>query len=91
MARLTLVFSIILMLCCIAAASTFDGSNPIQMVSDGLRGFESSILSVIGHTRHVISFARFAYKHGRKYESVEEMKLRFQIFKENLDLIRSTN
>ncbi|KAE8710444.1 Cysteine proteinase 3 [Hibiscus syriacus] len=91
MARLTSVSSIILMLCCVAAASTFDDSNPIQMVSDGLRGFESSVLNVIGHTRHAISFARFAYKYGRKYESVEEMKLRFQNFKENLDLIGSTN
>ncbi|KAK8319189.1 hypothetical protein V6Z12_A13G225200 [Gossypium hirsutum] len=91
MARLTLVSSIILMLCCFAAASTFEDSNPIRMVSDGLRGYESSVLRVIGHTRHAISFARFAYKHGRKYETVEEMKLRFQIFKENLDLIRSTN
>nr|KJB82995.1 hypothetical protein B456_013G224100 [Gossypium raimondii] len=91
MARLTLVSSIILMLCCVAAASTFEDSNPIRMVSDGLRGYESSVLRVIGHTRHAISFARFAYKHGRKYETVEEMKLRFQIFKENLDLIRSTN
>ncbi|XP_039031534.1 thiol protease aleurain-like [Hibiscus syriacus] len=91
MARLTLVSSIILILCCIAGASTFEDSNPIHMVSDGLRGFESSVLNVIGHTRNAISFARFAYKHGRRYESVEKMKLRFQIFEENLDLIRSTN
>ncbi|GMI84320.1 hypothetical protein like AT3G45310 [Hibiscus trionum] len=90
MARLTL-FSSILLLCGVAAASTFEDSNPIQMVSGGLRGFESSVLSVLGDTRHAISFARFAYKHGKKYESVEEMKLRFQVFKENLDLIRSTN
>ncbi|XVE70715.1 hypothetical protein DITRI_Ditri10aG0092900 [Diplodiscus trichospermus] len=91
MARLTLMSSIILLLCCVAAASTFEDSNPIQMVSDGLRGFESSVLRVIGHTRHALSFARFAYKHGKRYENVEEMKLRFQIFKDNLDLIRSTN
>ncbi|KAL4323948.1 hypothetical protein GQ457_11G017170 [Hibiscus cannabinus] len=31
------------------------------------------------------------FRHGRKYESVEEMKLRFRIFKDSLDLIRSTN
>ncbi|KAK8520372.1 hypothetical protein V6N13_031173 [Hibiscus sabdariffa] len=64
MPRLTLVSSIILMLCCVAVASTFDDSNPIQMVSDGIRGFESSVLSVIGRTRQAISFARFAYKLG---------------------------
>ncbi|XWS48020.1 hypothetical protein CRYUN_Cryun13aG0036100 [Craigia yunnanensis] len=92
MARLMLVSSIILLLCCAtAAASTFEVTNPIWMVSDGLRGFESSVLPVIGHTRHANSFARFAYKHGKSYENVEEMKLRFQIFKDNLDLIRSTN
>ncbi|KAB1670586.1 hypothetical protein ES319_1Z155200v1 [Gossypium barbadense] len=58
------------------------------MVSDGL---DSSVLRVIGHTRRAISFARFAYKHGKRYEDVEEIKLRFQIFKDNMDLIRSTN
>ncbi|OMO67169.1 hypothetical protein CCACVL1_20727 [Corchorus capsularis] len=94
MARLTLVSSIILLLCCAAAAAaatTFEDSNPIRMVPDGLREFQSSVLSVLGETRHALSFARFAYKHGKKYETVEEMKLRFSIFKENLDLIRSTN
>ncbi|GMJ07297.1 hypothetical protein like AT3G45310 [Hibiscus trionum] len=95
MDRLMLVSSIVLLLCSAAAAttaaSTFEDSNPILMVSDGLRGFESTVLRVIGHSRHAISFARFAYKHGKKYETVEEMKLRFQIFKDNYDLIRSTN
>lgn len=92
MARLRLVSSIVLLLCSAAAvASTFEESNPIRMVSEGLRGFESSVLGVIGHTRHAFSFARFAYKHGKRYENPEEMKLRFQIFKDNLDLIRSTN
>lgn len=62
MGRLTLGSSIILVLCYAAAASTFEDSNPIQMVSDGLRGFESSVLRVLGHSRHAISFARFAYK-----------------------------
>ncbi|KAL5768511.1 hypothetical protein ACOSP7_015057 [Xanthoceras sorbifolium] len=93
MARLTLVSFTILLLCCAcaAAASTFDDSNPIRLVSEGLRDFEASVLQVIGHTRHALSFARFAHRHGKKYETVEEMKLRFAIFSENLDLIRSTN
>ncbi|KAH7572055.1 hypothetical protein JRO89_XS04G0194600 [Xanthoceras sorbifolium] len=93
MARLTLVSFTILLLCCAcaAAASTFDHSNPIRLVSEGLRDFEASVLQVIGHTRHALSFARFAHRHGKKYETVEEMKLRFAIFSENLDLIRSTN
>ncbi|EOY30251.1 Cysteine proteinases superfamily protein [Theobroma cacao] len=91
MARLTLLSSIVLLVCSAAAATIFEDSNPIRMVPDDLRGFESFVLSVLGHTRHAFSFARFAYRHGKTYESVEEMKLRFQIFKDNLDLIRSTN
>ncbi|MBA0594103.1 hypothetical protein Gorai_011022, partial [Gossypium raimondii] len=88
MAGLTLMSSVIFLLCCLASASTFEDTNPIQMVSDGL---DSSVLRVIGHTRRAISFARFAYKHGKRYEDVEEIKLRFQIFKDNMDLIRSAN
>ncbi|KAK2645225.1 hypothetical protein Ddye_020420 [Dipteronia dyeriana] len=93
MARLTPVSLTILLLCCVcaAAASTFDDSNPIRLVSDGLRDFEASLLQVVGHTRHSLSFARFAHRYEKKYETVEETKLRFAIFSENLDLIRSTN
>ncbi|KAE8674366.1 Cysteine proteinase 3 [Hibiscus syriacus] len=73
MARLTLVSSIIFVLCCVAGASTFGESNPIQMVSDGLRGFQSSVLNVIGHTRHALSFARFAYnQHPRSVVNAAE-------------------
>lgn len=32
-----------------------------------------------------------SFRYEKKYETVEELKLRFQIFSENLDLIRSTN
>lgn len=91
-----LVWSVILLLCCAAAASasasSFDDSNPIRLVSsDGLRDFETSVLQVIGQARHALSFARFARRYGKIYESVEEMKLRFATFSKNLDLIRSTN
>lgn len=61
------------------------------MVSDGLGEIESSVLQVIGQTRHAFSFAKFISRYGKKYETVEEMRLRFQIFSENLKLIRSTN
>lgn len=92
MARLTLISSILLLLCCSASAgSSFDDSNPIRLVSDGLRDFESSVLQIIGHTRHALSFARFAHRYGKRYETAEEMKLRFEIFSENLKLIRSSN
>ncbi|KAF3443622.1 hypothetical protein FNV43_RR13312 [Rhamnella rubrinervis] len=62
-----------------------------RLVSDGLRDFESQVLQVIGNTRHALSFARFAHRYGKRYETVGEMKLRFEIFSENLKLIKSTN
>ncbi|XP_031267922.1 thiol protease aleurain-like [Pistacia vera] len=91
MARITLVSSLILLLSCVATGSSFDDSNPIRLVSDGLFDLEASILQVIGHSHHALSFARFAHRFEKKYETVQEMKLRFQIFSDNLDLIRSTN
>ncbi|KDP33917.1 hypothetical protein JCGZ_07488 [Jatropha curcas] len=94
MARLTitLVSSILLFLFSAAVAgSSFSDSNPIRLVSDRLRDFEASVVKVVGETRHALRFARFAYRYGKRYKTEEEMKLRFAIFSENLDLIRSTN
>lgn len=63
MARLCLVSSLIFFLVsCAAAASSFEDSNPIRLVSDGLRDFESQVLQVVGNTRHALSFARFAHR-----------------------------
>ncbi|KAK7363308.1 hypothetical protein VNO77_05444 [Canavalia gladiata] len=85
MARLSLL---ILFFCvATAAASTFDDSNPIRLVSD----LDSQVLQVIGQSRHALSFARFALRYGKRYHSVDEIKHRFQIFSDNLRLIRSTN
>ncbi|XP_041004830.1 thiol protease aleurain-like [Juglans microcarpa x Juglans regia] len=91
MACVSLVSSILLLLFCAAAGSTFDDSNPIRLASDGLRDLEAQVIQVIGHTKHAFSFARFAHRYGKRYETGEEMKLRFEIFSENLKLIRSTN
>ncbi|KAI4344609.1 hypothetical protein L6164_011815 [Bauhinia variegata] len=91
MARSAVVSFTLLLLCCAAAGSSFDDANPIKMVSDGLRDLEAQVLQVVGQTRHALSFARFAHRHGKMYETVEEMKLRFGIFSENLEFIRSTN
>lgn len=65
MARLTFFSSALLLLviAAVAAGSSFDESNPIQMVSDGLREFESHVLQVVGNTRHALRFARFATKY----------------------------
>uniref|UniRef100_A0A5B6YKB2 Putative cysteine protease Cp1 n=1 Tax=Davidia involucrata TaxID=16924 RepID=A0A5B6YKB2_DAVIN len=95
MARFSLVSLLLLIACAVGAqagSSAFDDENPIRLVvSDGLRDLETSVLQVIGHTRHALSFARFAHRFGKKYETVGEMKLRFSIFSENLKLIRSHN
>lgn len=85
--------AVLLILIAVSTAESieFDESNPIRMVSDRLREVEQSVVQILGQSRHVLSFARFTHRYGKRYESAEEMKLRFSIFKENLDLIRSTN
>ncbi|KAK4337986.1 hypothetical protein RND71_042473 [Anisodus tanguticus] len=75
-----------------AGPATFADENPIrQVVSDCLHELENGILQVVGQTPHALSFARFASRHRKRYESVEEIKQRFQIFLENLKMIRSHN
>ncbi|KVH93999.1 Cysteine peptidase, asparagine active site-containing protein [Cynara cardunculus var. scolymus] len=48
--------------------STFSDENLIrQVVSDGLHELETSVLKVIGQTRHALTFARFAHRsHNKK-------------------------
>ncbi|KAF8100424.1 hypothetical protein N665_0224s0011 [Sinapis alba] len=89
-----LLSSVVLLILVAASAAEnigFDESNPIRMVSDGLREIDESIVQILGQSRHVLSFARFTHRYGKRYESAEEIKLRFSIFKESLHLIRSTN
>ncbi|KAI3775613.1 hypothetical protein L1987_50194 [Smallanthus sonchifolius] len=89
----------VLIIACAAAGvratgigSTFSDDNPIrQVVSDGLRELETSVLQVIGQTQHALTFARFAHRHGKKYESADEMKRRYSIFVKSLETIRSHN
>ena len=92
MAQLSLL---ILLVACVAGASagsTFSDENPIrQVVSDGIREVETSVLKVIGNTRHALSFARFAHRYGKRYQTEEEIKRRFSIFTESLKMIRSHN
>ncbi|KAI8565335.1 hypothetical protein RHMOL_Rhmol03G0251100 [Rhododendron molle] len=93
MARSPLCLSLLLLLAvAVAGASTFDEENPIRtVVSNVLREFETSVVNVVGYSRQALSFARFAHRYGKSYETEEEMKLRFSIFSENLKLIKSHN
>nr|BBD74171.1 Ficin 2c [Ficus carica] len=94
MASLTSLSSLLLLLLVLVAAadgSSFEEWNPIRLVSDGLRDFHSQLLQVVGNTRHALSFTRFASKYGKRYETEEEIKLRFEIFSENLKIIKSSN
>ncbi|CAH8362398.1 unnamed protein product [Eruca vesicaria subsp. sativa] len=93
-AKAILLSSVLLLILIVASASADTGfveSNPIRMVSDGLREIEESVVQILGQSRHVLSFARFTHRYRKRYENAEEIKLRFSIFKESLDLIRSTN
>uniref|UniRef100_M1CP56 Cysteine proteinase 3 n=1 Tax=Solanum tuberosum TaxID=4113 RepID=M1CP56_SOLTU len=74
----------------ITGAATFADENPIRQVVVS-EEVENGILQVVGESDDALSFARFVNKYGKKYESVEEIKLRFEIFVENLKMIRSHN
>lgn len=64
MVRLSVfAFVISALIASVAGSNAFANDNPIrQVVSDGLHELESSILQVIGSTRHAYCFARFAHK-----------------------------
>ncbi|WP_411026165.1 hypothetical protein, partial [Salmonella sp. s58078] len=72
----------------VSSASTFSDDNPIRTVVSEI---ESSVVDVLGRSRHALSFARFAHRYGKSYESVELMKLRFATYSENLKMIASHN
>jgi len=89
-----LLFLLSLALLCSSAAwagSSFDESNTIRSVTDRVDSLESTLFSVLGQTRHAVRFTRFAIKYGKRYDSVEEIQKRFNIFVDSLKLIRSTN
>ncbi|CAN6806475.1 hypothetical protein Bca4012_001154 [Brassica carinata] len=67
------------------------GSHDSTPIPDDLQKVEESFVQILGQSNHVLSFARFTHKYGKKYQHAEEIKHRFSVFKENLDLIRSTN
>lgn len=61
------ILSSVVLLILIAASAAavdieFDESNPIRMVSDRLREVEESVAQILGQSRHVLSFARFAHR-----------------------------
>ncbi|GER44540.1 cysteine protease, partial [Striga asiatica] len=93
MARALLLLAVGVLIAGAQAGSEFlADENPIrQVVADGLHELESSILRIVGSSRRALSFARFAHRYGKRYESAEEVHKRFQIFTENLKMIKSHN
>nr|GLL22018.1 cysteine proteinase 3-like [Ipomoea trifida] len=97
MARLSVfVFVISAVIASVTGSNAFFADdNPIrQVVSDGLHELESSILQVIGSTRHA---SCLAHKYGKRYESAEEINRWFaplgalevayaQAFRKNISL-----
>ncbi|XP_068659638.1 cysteine proteinase 2-like [Aristolochia californica] len=73
------------------AASDFVDENPLQLVTDQVHDLELTIRRTLGSGRRVFAFARFAQRYGKKYNSVAEIKKRFGIFVESLELIYSVN
>ncbi|XP_030530482.1 thiol protease aleurain-like [Rhodamnia argentea] len=71
---------ILVAIACSGAAAASDDSD-----------LESSILQTIGNTHLALSFVQFAHGYGKRYETAEEIKLRFENYRENLKLIQSTN
>ncbi|GMH04143.1 hypothetical protein Nepgr_005982 [Nepenthes gracilis] len=74
-----------------SSSSSFTEDNPIRLVSDGLRDLEFSVVRVLGNARHAHFFARFLRRYEKRYDTIEEIQLRFEVFKQNLKLIRSSN
>nr|QCU55012.1 3,4-methylenedioxy cinnamic acid hydratase/lyase [Piper nigrum] len=89
--RLTLIPLFVVILAAAAAGSLSDEENPIRLVTDKAREAESAIHRTLGAAHHVMAFARFARRFGKQYSSVDEIRKRFDIFVENLELIHSTN
>ncbi|KAL3744664.1 hypothetical protein ACJRO7_013865 [Eucalyptus globulus] len=71
---------LLLVTACSATAAGFQGAD-----------LESSILQTIGNDLPARSFVDFANRHGKTYQTAKEIKLRFDNYRENLKLIRSTN
>ncbi|KAL0917546.1 hypothetical protein M5K25_012612 [Dendrobium thyrsiflorum] len=71
-----------------AGLTVADQSLPAMARLDSI---DPVLLEALGHSRHFLSFAQFAQKYGKSYGSVEEIRKRFGIFMENLELIKSTN
>ncbi|KAL7133266.1 hypothetical protein ABFS83_12G129100 [Erythranthe nasuta] len=94
MARVALL-AVGVLIACIAGARAgsefLSDENPIRQVVDGLHELEKSILGVLGNSQRALSFARFAHRYGKRYGDAEEMQRKFQIFSENLKMIRSHN
>ncbi|KAG9135606.1 hypothetical protein Leryth_002340 [Lithospermum erythrorhizon] len=88
-----IVVSMALIVVRVEGSSHFLEENPIRQVvaADRVGELETYFKQVIGDTRHVLTFARFAHKYGKRYSSVEEIKKKFEVFSESLRTIRLHN
>ncbi|KAI3814446.1 hypothetical protein L1987_14086 [Smallanthus sonchifolius] len=90
--KMVRVLAMVVFIIAFGTGSTFSDENPIrQVVSDGLPELEASVVQVIGHTPHALTFARFAHRYEKKYETSDEMKQRYSIFVESLETITTHN
>ncbi|CAH8330213.1 unnamed protein product [Eruca vesicaria subsp. sativa] len=88
------MLSLVLVILMAASSAVDIGSveaTPARIVPDGLLEIEKSLVNILGQSPDVLAFAGFNLRYGKIYQSPEEIKHRYSVFKENLDLIRSTN
>ncbi|KAL0908398.1 hypothetical protein M5K25_022892 [Dendrobium thyrsiflorum] len=91
MALHRLFVAFLLLSAAITVLADFDDDNVIRSVADQFGSTEQAILHALGDSRQAFRFGRFAHRYGKSYRSVEEIRRRFGIFVENLQLIRSNN
>ncbi|TQE03190.1 hypothetical protein C1H46_011193 [Malus baccata] len=60
---------------CGVAAPSFNESNLVRLMINSLRDLEEQVVQILDNFCHVLSFTRFTHRYGKKYESVEDMKL----------------
>ncbi|KAH9320632.1 hypothetical protein KI387_015271 [Taxus chinensis] len=74
-----------------SAATAFDDSNYIDMVTDKFGNVETDVFQLLGTTPKALKFADFALRYEKKYGSISELVQRYNVFLQNVELIESSN